>query len=134
MTVPLVILAVCSVVVGGYFACDRHGFAEFPAPTRRRWPSRRWPQRRSSREFHTDVARAQHGLVALAGIGAGRVLVPGRAKRRRTCWPARCGRCIALSHGKFFFDEIYSALIVWPLRLSWPRCATRSTASSSTAW
>ncbi len=115
MTVPLVILAVCSVVVGGYFAWTAR-LRRVPGSNAVAAHSRRWPLPRSSRNFTPTSC-----CVSSAGR-------PGRHRVwRRSCTSASeidadmlaaaLRPLYTLSHGKFFFDEIYSVLVVWPLRV-----------------
>jgi NADH-quinone oxidoreductase subunit L len=113
MTVPLVILAVCSVVVGGYFAWT-HGFTEFLSHT----PSLAFaPLADTAVEpaFHTDIMLIS-SVVAVAGIALAALIYLGG--RNVADILARAARPLyTLSYRKFYFDEIYSAVIVWPLRV-----------------
>ncbi len=113
MTVPLVILAICSVVVGGYLAWT-HAFAEFLSRT----PSLAFAPVAATAvepEFHTDIMLIS-SLVALAGIALAAVMYLGGRSAAESL--ARALRPLyTLSHRKFYFDEIYSALVVWPLRM-----------------
>ncbi|NLS95190.1 MAG: NADH-quinone oxidoreductase subunit L [Planctomycetaceae bacterium] len=116
MTLPLVVLAVCSAVVGVYFELT-HGFAEFLGQT----PSIAYLSRHAHEHIHEGVhwkVMLTSEVVAAAGIGLAAVFY----------WPAR--RPVAdatrktaealgfypLSKQKFFFDEIYQMLFVWPLQ------------------
>ncbi|MBX7167186.1 MAG: NADH-quinone oxidoreductase subunit L [Pirellulales bacterium] len=113
MTMPLVILAVCSVVVGAYFEWT-HGFAHMlaAAPSLAFAPMADTPQPAG---LNKEVA-ATSTLVALAGIGLAMFLYLGDRSHVKTL-----GRVLQplylLSYGKFFFDEIYDLLVVWPLRV-----------------
>jgi NADH-quinone oxidoreductase subunit L len=113
MTAPLVILAICSVVVGGYLAWT-HAFSEFLART----PSLAFkPVADTAVEpgFHTDIMLIS-SVVALAGIALAALIYLGG--RNLADLLARGARPLyTLSYRKFYFDEIYSALIVWPLRV-----------------
>ncbi len=118
MTIPLVILAGCSLVVGAYFELT-HGFADFLGHT----PSlafpeiaATWPQ--DARGIHWDVAGLST-VIALLGIGLAAYLYLG--DRAQADFLAKALRPLYwLSHGKLFFDQIYLACIVWPLKLlSW---------------
>lgn len=121
MIVPLVILAACSLVVGAYFEWT-HGFAHFLHAT----PSLAYEPARANYhgpEFHLDVA-ALSTLVAGAGIALAAYLYLG--SRREVEWLARFFRTplglnlYQLSWGKFFFDPLYYALFVLPLKaLAW---------------
>jgi NADH-quinone oxidoreductase subunit L len=135
MTLPLGVLAACSVVVGFWHG----GFVDFLSST----PSlanRTVQEIESAHAFHFDVA-AVSLLVALAGIGVaaffylgdraevaflGRIgeglakVKSGRAAADSLAtafllWPARF--FYNLSYRKFYLDEIYHLLIVAPLRL-----------------
>lgn len=113
MTVPLVILAVCSLVVGAYFELT-HGFAHFLSYT----PSlafrevvATWPE--DARHIHWDIAGIST-IVALAGIGFAAYLYLGTKKEAEFVAGA-LKPLYWLSYGKFFIDPIYDGLIVWPL-------------------
>ena len=115
MTVPLVVLAAASLVVGAYFEWT-HGFAHFLAQT----PSL------SLTGLAAEGPRAEmvsHGQVALlssavvlAGIGLAALvyLGPRTVLEGLTRLSAAVG-LYGLSYGKFFFDELYQAVVVMPL-------------------
>jgi NADH-quinone oxidoreductase subunit L len=120
MTLPLVILAGCSLVAGAYFEFT-HGFADFL-------------QRTPSLACRLPVAEAVAGhgdihaevmltsiVVGLAGIFLAAVIYLGsRAKAQRLAWAADWFALYRLSYGKFFIDQTYNVLIVWPLvGLAW---------------
>jgi NADH-quinone oxidoreductase subunit L len=115
MTVPLMVLAVCALVVGAYFELT-HGFANFLGRT----PSlsfealqETWPH--DHRGMHFDVA-AVSTVIALAGIGLAAYLYLGGAGQVE--WLTNRMRPLyQLSLGKLFIDQIYAVLFVWPLRL-----------------
>jgi NADH-quinone oxidoreductase subunit L len=115
MTVPLMILAICSLFVGAYFEFT-HGFAHFLGYT----PSlafrevvATWPE--DARHIHWDIAGVS-SLVAFAGIGLAAYLYLGR--KAEADFLARALKPLYwLSYGKFFIDPIYDGLIVWPLKL-----------------
>jgi len=136
MTVPLVVLAACSLVVGAYFELT-HGFAHFLAET----PSLAFEAIRATTapgEFHLNVA-AVSTLVALAGMGLAAFLYLGgrreidfaarrvegleRLKERNPLANAALvGLVLAplravysLSLGKLFFDALYGAIVIAPL-------------------
>ncbi|MBS0211081.1 MAG: NADH-quinone oxidoreductase subunit L [Planctomycetes bacterium] len=121
MTIPLMILAVCSLVVGAYFEFT-HGFANFLVRT----PSLAYSKvfgEGLSHEFHMDVA-AISTVLALAGIALAAYLYLGdRREVTRLAdllQSARGFRLYWLSYNKFFLDQIYDALVVFPLRvLAW---------------
>ncbi len=118
MTVPLMILAGCSLLVGVYFEMT-HGFAEFLGRT----PSlafeslkESWPH--DQHGMDTTVA-AVSTAVAVIGIGVAFYLYVGNSAQ--VDWlTARVKPLYVLSLGKMFIDPIYLVLFVWPLRLvSW---------------
>jgi NADH-quinone oxidoreductase subunit L len=113
MTIPLIILAVCSLVVGLSFG-PTHLFGDFLAHV----PSLEFkPIANSAVEptFHTEIALASTGA-ALVGIGLAAFLYLGNRKETESLAGA-LRPLYRLSHGKFFFDELYNAFIVWPLRV-----------------
>lgn len=116
MVVPLAILALCSLAVGAYFEWT-HGFAHYLAAT----PSLAYGPVQASGavdtfEFHPPIAITST-LVALAGIGLAAFLYLGERKQAHMLagLMQRVG-LYSLSYGKFFFDQIYQALVVWPLQ------------------
>ena len=113
MTVPLLVLAFCSLTVGAYLELT-HGFSDFLAYT---------PQLAFSGlgaldfhpEFHWDVALTSTAF-AVVGVGLAAFLYLG--SRDQAEWFARKLRPLyATSHGKFFFDPIYNVLFVLPLTI-----------------
>jgi NADH-quinone oxidoreductase subunit L len=120
MTIPLVVLAICSIVVGVGFS---DGFGVLLAYT----PSLAYEGETPVVEAHAShAAHGSHGMIAtvstviaLSGIALAAFLYLGNL--REVEWLARLLAPIyRLSHGKFFFDEIYTVLIVWPcLGLAW---------------
>jgi NADH-quinone oxidoreductase subunit L len=133
MTVPLVVLAIGAAGVGGYFEWT-HDFADFlhqspsvaylvesvgePAVHA---PSHAADEAAASEELTRAFWRhvlvgVVSTVVALAGIALAAAMYLGREGL-----PAALARAMGplytLSHRKFFFDEIYDALIVQPLRL-----------------
>jgi NADH-quinone oxidoreductase subunit L len=117
MVVPLVILAFCSLVVGVYFEWT-HGFAELLVRT----PSLAYAPvygHGLEHEFHMQVAVIST-LVALVGVGLAAFFYLGHRQevtRLTELMQSRLGlRLYHLSYGKFFFDPIYNALFVAPLR------------------
>ncbi len=115
MTGPLLMLAFCALVVGGYFEYTE-GFAEFIKTT----PSLAYQLREPLATEPELVSHFTIGLVstivAVAGVGLAAFLYLGEetqaVRLRRLLSPLYW-----LSHGKLFFDQIYQALIVWPLWL-----------------
>jgi NADH-quinone oxidoreductase subunit L len=114
MTLPLVLLAICALVVGGWFEWTG-GFSDFLSRT----PSLAYSG--LALEHPVEHAAGSHMLVAaistvlaLAGVGLAAFLYLGD--------PAEVGaikRLLGplywLSYGKLFFDPIYDAFIVRPL-------------------
>ncbi len=111
---PLVVLAAGSLVVGAYFEWT-HGFAHFLGQT----PSlcltglaQEGP--RAEMISHSTVAVGS-SLVALAGIGlAGLVYLGPRSLLEGLTRTSSAVGLYGLSYGKFFFDEIYQAVVVQP--------------------
>ena len=115
MTWPLMILAVCALVVGAYFEVT-HGFAHFLAQT----PSVAYVERMPplvahEAGSHTAIAVGST-IVALAGIGLAWLFYLGskRVVEQTTRLMDLVG-LYRLSAGKFFVDSIYNVLVVWPL-------------------
>ncbi|HOM16951.1 MAG TPA: NADH-quinone oxidoreductase subunit L [Thermoguttaceae bacterium] len=115
MTAPLVVLAAASLVVGAYFEWT-HGFAHFLAQT----PSLclaglALEGPRAELVSHSQVALLST-LVVLAGIGLAALLYlgPRTVLEGLTRASAAVG-LYGLSYGKFFFDELYQAVVVMPL-------------------
>ncbi len=113
MTGPLMILAVFAAGVGAYYGLN-HGILDFLRGT----PSLAFAglaPLEGEPKFHSDIA-VQSTLVVVVGIGLAAFLYLGSGSLvgvltkvlRPLYW---------LSHGKFFFDQIYQALVVWPLRM-----------------
>ncbi len=115
MTVPLVILAIFAALVGVWFFIT-HGFGEFLEHT----PSLAYPG------MHTGAAAEMAGghlevmllsaVISFAGIGLAWLLY--------AAWPNVVDRLTAamdavalyrLSFGKFYIDQAYNILVVWPL-------------------
>jgi NADH-quinone oxidoreductase subunit L len=115
MTWPLVILAVGAVVVGALLELT-HGLADFLVQT----PSLAYV---SGRPHHLEPAmEGPHTMivvvstvVALAGISLAALLYLGRrAVVARLAEVMDWLGLYRLSHKKFFLDEIYERLVVWP--------------------
>ncbi|MHB8901153.1 MAG: NADH-quinone oxidoreductase subunit L [Thermoguttaceae bacterium] len=115
MTVPLVVLAVCSVVVGMYFEVTG-GFADFLGQT----PSIAY----LGRHVHDAAEGGGHwrilatsAAVSLVGIGLATAFYWPRRKpvADATHRAAEWSGLYRLSKEKFFVDEIYQMLFVWPL-------------------
>jgi NADH-quinone oxidoreductase subunit L len=111
MTVPLVILAILAVVVG-YLA--EHPFLEFLRYTPSLANAAIVPAAGADK-MHWDIA-AISSVVALLGIGVAAFMYLGEQNEAAALANAT-GRLglYQLSRGKFYLDEIYSALVVWPL-------------------
>ena len=110
MTVPLVILAICSVGVGYLFHAG-HTFEHLIDST----PSLAFISTHeavSHAEFHWDIA-IQSSVLALAGVALASFFYLGDLTPIR--WLARNLRTVyRLSYHKMYFDEIYAFLIVRP--------------------
>ncbi len=118
MTGPLMMLALCSLVVGAYFEWT-HGFVDFIGRT----PSLAYLGTEGHEQFakgesHFGIAVVST-LVVLAGIGLAALLYLGRGKKAVGMLARLMGYAglYRLSHGKFYFDEIYGLLVVRPLQL-----------------
>ncbi|MEX2139750.1 MAG: NADH-quinone oxidoreductase subunit L [Pirellulales bacterium] len=113
MTIPLIILAICSVVVGLLFG-PTHLFGDFLG----RAGSLAFEPIASTRVepvFHTDIAVIST-LAAFLGIGLAAFMYLGERREAETLAGA-LGPLYRLSRGKFFFDELYNVILVWPLRV-----------------
>jgi NADH-quinone oxidoreductase subunit L len=118
MTIPLMILAACSVLVGVYFEIT-HGFANFLSRT----PSLSFAPvygHGPHIEFNFQVA-AISTVIALIGVGLAAYFYLGDKREiGRITEFMKSGyglRLYQLSYGKFFLDQIDNALVVQPLRL-----------------
>ncbi|MEX0678524.1 MAG: NADH-quinone oxidoreductase subunit L [Pirellulales bacterium] len=114
MTVPLVILAFCSLVVGAYFTWTG-SFASFLAETPALAYSLVAPDAAHAGDSHGLVSTVGT-VVAVVGIGLAAFLYLGDDRLvlglKRVLAPL-----YLLSYGKLFFDQIYLALVVWPLEM-----------------
>ena len=115
MTVPLIVLAVCSAIVGIYFEVTG-GFADFLGQT----PSIAYLSRHTHEHIHEGFhwqIMATSAVIALAGIGVAAAFYwPARRPvAEATHKAAEAVGLYQLSKRKFFFDEIYQMLFVWPL-------------------
>jgi NADH-quinone oxidoreductase subunit L len=112
MTGPLLILAVPAALIGGYYGLT-HGILDFLRQT----PSLAYEtiaRDAGKPEFHANVAIASTAIVVI-GMALAAFLYLG--ERKQAEWFARVLRPLyVLSQGKFFIDQIYNVLIVWPLR------------------
>ncbi len=112
MTIPLLILSVPAAAIGGYYALT-HGIEHFLSRT----PSLAYDVvQRTAEETasHAGVAMTST-IIVVVGIALAAFLYLG--EHRQAAWIGNILRPLyKLSHGKFFFDQIYTALIVWPLR------------------
>ncbi|MGO8688359.1 MAG: NADH-quinone oxidoreductase subunit L [Thermoguttaceae bacterium] len=117
MTAPMVILAVGALCVGAYF----HWMGDFSGPRSflAQTPSLASPAAAApaAAEGHSDwnVALAST-LAALAGVVLAAVLYLGSRKRVEMLTRVMAALGLyGLSRGKFFFDPLYRALVIWPL-------------------
>jgi NADH-quinone oxidoreductase subunit L len=111
MTLPLMILAVCALVVGAYFELT-HGFAHFLAQT----PSLAYSTVQATGElgqFHLSVAILST-MVALGGIGVAAYYYLGSHEQVTKLAKAMLPLYL-LSRHKLYFDELYQWLLVKPL-------------------
>jgi NADH-quinone oxidoreductase subunit L len=113
MTIPLLVLACCAALVGIIFG-PTHYFAEFLS---------RAPSLTFAPIAQTAVEPGLHGnivalstLSALLGIGLAAFLYLGEQREAEVLATA-LRPLYRLSRGKFFIDELYQALFVWPLRV-----------------
>jgi NADH-quinone oxidoreductase subunit L len=113
MTFPLIVLAIGSAAVGAYFAWTG-GFDRFLAAT---------PYFTHQPTKLAVFPVAEHesiGLmstaVTLVGIAlAAFIFLGSREKAARLARMMNVFGLYSLSYGKFFFDPLYNALVVWPL-------------------
>lgn len=114
MTVPLVILGILALVVGGI---AEHPFLEFLRLTPSLANAAIVPAAGAG-EMHWDIA-AVSSVVALAGIGIAAFMYLGERNEADALAKAT-GRVglFQLSRDKFYLDEIYALLVVWPLRIA----------------
>src|SRR5262249_35430069 len=118
MAVPLMILAMCALGVGAYFEYTE-GFKDLIVHT----PSLAYQAvpRPEHAESHFMIGVAGT-VIALAGVGLAAFLYLGDPSQvfalRRLLMPL-----YLLSYGKLFIDQIYYALLVWPLERFADLCA-----------
>jgi NADH-quinone oxidoreductase subunit L len=114
MTTPLRILAVCALLVGGYFTWTG-GFDRFIALTPSLAYSSLHVEHAADHASHATIA-VLGTTIALSGVGLAAFLYLGESVQ-----VARLTKLLLplywLSYGKLFFDPIYNALFVWPLWL-----------------
>jgi NADH-quinone oxidoreductase subunit L len=143
MTWPLAILAVCALLVGAYFGLN-HGFADFLArtPSLAYITQTQEKGAGSVAQLRSDAANAggarplfqthehapedgnSHLTIALLSqaVAAGGIVLAALlylGGRRRADGVARLAKALGLyqlSRNKFYFDPIYNALLVAPLR------------------
>ena len=114
MTLPLVILAICSIVVGFLFVSS---YTEAIALT----PSLAFDALVADGHGHASGGLS-HGMIAMLGTMAAMIGVALSAylyhgeSRQADALALLLRPLYRLSLGKFFFDEIYTALFIWPLR------------------
>jgi NADH-quinone oxidoreductase subunit L len=118
MTAPLVVLAFGSAVVGGYFEWT-HGFANLLASTPSLASLARVPVEAAG---HAASAPGHWGIaivstsITLLGIAAAAVVYLGSEKKSaKLAAFMNIFGLYSLSYAKFFFDPVYSLLIVRPL-------------------
>jgi NADH-quinone oxidoreductase subunit L len=117
MTGPLVILAACAAAVGVYCQATG-GFAELLGQT----PQLAVVRSSAAHGGSHALVAALSTAVALAGIATAAYLYLG--SRAQAQWLATVFRPLHwLSRRKLLLDELYLALVVWPLRLLALVCA-----------
>ncbi|HZZ30063.1 MAG TPA: NADH-quinone oxidoreductase subunit L [Pirellulales bacterium] len=113
MTVPLLILAVPAALIGGYYGLT-HGILEFLKLT----PSLAYQTIAKTAEqpkLEFGISALSTGVVIIGISLAAYLYLGGRSQAE---WLGRLLRPLyVLSYGKFFIDQIYQVLIVWPLRI-----------------
>ncbi|MGC4006177.1 MAG: NADH-quinone oxidoreductase subunit L [Pirellulales bacterium] len=112
MTGPLVILAVCAVLVGVVFGHPTHAFSHLLQQT----PSLAYKTVRETNVesgFHWDIA-FWGTAVGLVGIALASYLYLGDKKEAAAIAKAS-GPLYDLSYNKFFIDQLYLIFIVFPL-------------------
>jgi NADH-quinone oxidoreductase subunit L len=112
MTVPLMILSVFAALIGGYYGLT-HGILNFLRLT----PSLAYLGAPETTEagFNWGVAGMSLAVVVV-GIGLAAFLYLG--DRSQVDWLTRRLRWLyEVSYGKFFVDQIYQVLVVWPLKM-----------------
>jgi NADH-quinone oxidoreductase subunit L len=115
MTVPLMVLAFGATVVGAYFEAT-HGFAQFLAAT----PSLAYlpaeaqlATTEATEHFRMGVTST---VITVVGIAAAAVIYLGtRSGAARLARLMNVFGLYSLSYGKFFFDPLYTLLVVWPV-------------------
>ncbi len=124
MTWPLIVLALCSLVVGAYFEWT-HGFADFlhHAPSLAALEVIAAHHAEGAAATHAAKAGGGHlvvaitsTIVALAGVGLAALLYLGRGGLVDSA--TRLASAVGLyqfSVGKLFIDQLYNVVIVWPL-------------------
>ncbi len=116
MTVPLIVLAVGSLVVGAYFEWT-HGLMPLLAAT----PSLAYLGAVEARAAEPSMAQqvnmaATTTAITLLGIAImATVYLGSRKKAARLAGLMDVFGLYSLSFGKFFIDPLYRAIIVWPL-------------------
>ncbi len=118
MTAPLVVLAFGAAVVGAYFEW-KHGFVRFLAATPSLaglpHPPAELGRRAASAPQHWGIAIVSSAITILGIAAAAIVYLGSEKKAARLAAFTNIFGLYSLSYGKFFFDPIYSLLIVQPL-------------------
>ncbi len=115
MTIPLMILAVCAVLVGLAFG-PTHLFEHHLAQTEQLRPAPTEHRSEHGAEHGFDAATATVGtLAALLGLGFSFAFY-GRPSPVPARLAAQFGPLYRASLNKFYVDEAYHAAIVWPTR------------------
>ena len=127
MTWPLVVLAVGALVVGGVFhnsfgeALARTPSLAIAAPETLPFITESSPAHHDLEMVHRNVAGLS-AVLALVGIGLAWYLYLGEQTQLK--WAARLFKPFyGLSYNKFYLDELYYALVVWPMKILAKFCA-----------
>jgi NADH-quinone oxidoreductase subunit L len=123
MTGPLMVLAFGALTIGAYFEVT-HGFGRFLAAA----PSLAYLGERAAGPSGEAASpwgvAALSTLMVLIGVLTAALLYLGnREKPQRLARAMNVFGLYSLSHGKFYFDQLYDALIVGPLRAIARLCA-----------
>jgi len=126
MTVPLVILAICSLGVGAFFELtgsferfleDAPSVAYLTAGAEEPVVEAAGTETGEHGVSHLGVAILST-VIALSGVALALLLYLGKRQwLQRLTQAMDAAMLYRLSHGKFFFDEIYMVFVVWPLRV-----------------
>jgi NADH-quinone oxidoreductase subunit L len=116
MTFPLMVLAFGSLTVGAYFEWT-HGFARFleATPSLAYLLTKQGGTAVEPSARHQDLALVSTMLTLFGIVLAAFFYLGSRQKAARLARAMDVFGLYSLSYGKFFFDQIYNAFVVWPL-------------------